>query len=212
MRLHGNARTCPKSRRLLAERVLEDDWSLTDVAEAAGVSERTAAKWVARLQAEGEAGLEDRCSAPKRIRHRTSAERVAAIEALRRLRLSAAEDRRSARDGALDCVPLAEADRSGQALAARSAGAAKPLRASPSGRVVHVDVKKLGRFGVTGKRAVGDRHASRGFGWECMRVMVDDCSRVAYAEVLPDERGQTAGGFLRRGLEWFARLASRSSA
>lgn len=206
MKLHRNARTCPKSRRLLAERVLEDDWSLTNAAEAAGVSERTAAKWVARFQAEGEAGLEDRCSAPKRIPHRTSAERVAAIEALRRLRLSAAEIA-EALGMALSTVSL-WLKRIGLGKRSRLDPPQPPNRYERRhpGELVHVDVKKLGRFGIPGKRAVGDRHASRGFGWECVHVMVDDCSRLAYAEVLPDERGLTAVGFLRRGLEWFARL------
>jgi transposase-like protein len=91
MKLHGNARTCPKSRRLLVGRVLGHDWSLRDAAGAAGVSERTAFKWVARFRAEGEVGLLDRSSAPKRIPHRTPADRVESIVALRRLRLTAAE-------------------------------------------------------------------------------------------------------------------------
>ena len=90
MKLHGNARTCPKSRRLLVER-LEGEWSLTEAAEAAGVSERTAAKWLARWRAEGEVGLLDRSSAPKARPTQLPADRVGAIEALRRLRMTAAE-------------------------------------------------------------------------------------------------------------------------
>ena len=91
MKLHGNARTCPKSRKLLVERIVEQGWSLTEAAAAAGVSDRTARKWVARFRAEGEAGLLDRSSAPKRIPHRTPVERVESIEALRKLRMTAAE-------------------------------------------------------------------------------------------------------------------------
>jgi transposase InsO family protein len=209
MKLHGNARTCPKSRRLLVERGLEESWSLTEAAAAAGVSERTARKWIARFKAEGEAGLLDRSSAPRRLPRRTPAERVGAIVALRKLRMTAAE--------------IAEA--LGMALSTVSVwlkrvGLGKRSRLEPPeppnryerrrpGELVHVDVKKLGRFAVAGKRAVGERHASRGFGWECVHVMIDDCSRLAYAEVLPDERGETAVGFLRRGLAWFARLGVR---
>ena|SRR5215216_792365 len=103
MRLHGNARTCPKSRRLLVKRIVAESWSLTEAAAAAGVSERTARKWVARFKREGEAGLLDRSSAPKRIPHRTPAERVESIRALRRLRMTAAEIA-EARDSALDRV------------------------------------------------------------------------------------------------------------
>jgi transposase InsO family protein len=77
------------------------------------------------------------------------------------------------------------------------------------GELVHVDVKKLGRFGTAGKRAIGCRHSSRGFGWECCHVMVDDATRLAYVEVLADERGETAVGFLRRGLAWFSERGVR---
>jgi transposase InsO family protein len=65
-------------------------------------------------------------------------------------------------------------------------------------------IKKLGRFGVAGKRAVGKRHASRGYGWEYCHVCIDDATRLAYVEVLSDERGKTAVAFLRRALAWFA--------
>jgi transposase InsO family protein len=206
MKLHGNARTCPKSRRLLVERFVRRGWSLAEAAEAAGVSGRTARKWVARFRAEGDAGLLDRSSRPRRIPHRTPAERVESIEALRKLRMTAAE--------------IAEA--LGMALSTvslwlRRIGLGKRSRLEPPeppnryerrrpGELVHVDVKRLGRFKVAGKRVVGGRHASRGYGWDFVHVMVDDCSRLAYAEVLGDERGDSAVGFLERGIAWFGRL------
>jgi transposase InsO family protein len=206
MKLHGNARTCPKGRGLLVCRVLELGWSVTEAAAAAGVSDRTARKWVARFKAEGEPGLQDRSSAPKRIPHRTPSERIESIEALRRLRMTAAEIA-EALGMALSTVSL-WLKRIGLGKRSRLEPPEPPNRYERRrpGELVHVDVKKLGRFGVAGKRAVGERHASRGFGWECVHVMVDDHSRVAYAEVLPDERGETAVGFLRRGIAWFARL------
>jgi transposase InsO family protein len=190
MRLHRNARTCPKSRELLGCRVLE----------------RTARKWVARFRAEGEAGLQDRSSAPKRIPRRTPNERIEAIKALRKLRMTAAEIA-EALGMALSTVSL-WLKRIGLGKRSRLEPPEPPNRYERRhpGELVHVDVKKLGRFKVAGKRVVGGRHASRGYGWDFVHVMVDDRSRLAYAEVLPDQRGETAIGFLERGIAWFARL------
>src|SRR4051812_3410573 len=91
MKLHGNARTCLHSRRLIVERVLEQGWTLAQAAEAAGVSVRTVSKWLARYRSEGAQGLLDRSSVPRSIPHRTPDDRVVAIAALRRLRMTAAE-------------------------------------------------------------------------------------------------------------------------
>jgi transposase InsO family protein len=203
MKLHGNARTCPKSRRLLVERILKEHWSLTKAAAAAGVSERTARKWVARFRSEGEPGLLDRSSAPKRIPHRTPAERVEAIRALRRLRMTAAQI------AELLSMPLSTVS-----LWLKRIGLGRRSRLEPPeppnryerrhpGELIHLDVKKLGRFGVAGKRVVGRRHASRGYGWDYVHVAVDDHSRLAYAEVLSDQRADTAVAFLRRAVAWF---------
>jgi transposase len=91
MKLHANARTCPNSRRLLVGRIEEEGWSLMAAAEAAGISERSARRWLGRWRAEGEAGLPDRSSAPQQTPHRTPTTTVEAITALRRLRMTAAE-------------------------------------------------------------------------------------------------------------------------
>jgi transposase InsO family protein len=212
MKLHANARTCPKSRRLLVDR-LEGGWSLTLAAEAAGVSERTAAKWRARWRAEGEAGLLDRSSAPKVRPTQLPPDRVKAIEALRRLRMTAAE--------------IAEV--LGMALSTVSRwlgriGLGKRSRLSPPeppnryerkrpGELIHVDIKKLGRILRPGHRVTGNRRDrytdARGYGvagWEFVHVCVDDATRLAYVEVLADERAVTAIGFLRRAVEWFASM------
>jgi transposase InsO family protein len=212
MKLHGNARTCPKSRRLLVERLESKTWSLTAAAEAAGVSERTAYRWLKRWREEGEAGLLDRSSAPKSIPHRTPPDRVEAIRKLRKLFMTAAE--------------IAEV--LGMALSTVSAvlkriGLGKRSRLTPPeppnryerkrpGELVHLDIKKLGRIAGAGHRLTGDRrsqHARRGrrargeLGWEFVHVAVDDATRLAYAEVLPNEQGETAAGFLRRAITWF---------
>jgi transposase InsO family protein len=204
MKLHANARTCPNSRRLLVDRIEEEGWSLMVAAEAAGISERSARKWLGRWRAEGEAGLLDRSSAPRRIPHRTPQPVVDAIEALRRLRMTAAEIA-EVLGLALSTVSL-WLKRIGLGRRGALAPPEPPHRYERSrpGELVHVDVKKLGRFGVAGKRAIGNRKGSRGFGWECCHVCVDDATRLAYVEVLPDERGKTAVAFLRRAVTWFA--------
>jgi transposase InsO family protein len=216
MKLHRNARTCPKSRKLLVDRVLVDCWSPLEAAAAAGISERTARKWIARFKAEGEQGLHDRSSAPKRIPHRTPADRVESIEALRRLRMTAAEIA-EALGMALSTVSL-WLKRVGLGKRSRLEPPEPPNRYERRhpGELVHVDVKKLGRILVAGHRVTGSKRGrplkSRGgggrgiAGWECVHVMVDDFSRLAYAEVLPDERGETAVAFLRRGIAWFKTL------
>jgi len=216
MKIHRRARTCQNSRRLLVDRVEQQGWSLTPAAEAAGVSDRTVAKWLARWRAEGEAGLVDRSSAPRSSPTRLPEDRIAAIEALRRLRLTATE--------------IAEV--LGMALSTVSRwlckiGLGKLSRLNPPeppnryerarpGELIHVDVKKLGRIspGGAGHRFTGHkasqnanrraRRRGQPTGWEFVHVCVDDATRLAYVEVLADERGPTAAGFLRRAVQWFA--------
>jgi transposase InsO family protein len=210
MKLHGKARTCPHSRLLLCQRVLVEGWSLAQAAEAAGVSERTAAKWVARYRAEGEAGLFDRSSAPATVANRTAEERVELIAALRRLRMTAAEIAGvlamplSTVSGILTRVGLGRLSRLEPLEPANRYERTRP------GELVHVDVKKLGRIArpghrVTG-RVAGGGHHRRAYdqGWEYVHVCVDDATRLAYVEVLADEKATTAVAFLRRAISHFA--------
>jgi transposase InsO family protein len=212
MKLHANARTCPKSRRLLVKRIEEQGWALMPAAEAAGISERTAAKWLARWRAEGEAGLADRSSAPRRRPTQLPIGRIEAIEALRRLRMTAAEIA-EALGMALSTVSR-WLKRIGLGKRSRLAPPEPPNRYERKrpGELVHVDVKKLGRISRlgAGHRITGHRKSqikdSRGFGktgWEFVHVCVDDATRLSYVEVLEDERGGTAAGFLRRAVAWF---------
>jgi transposase InsO family protein len=206
MKLHGNARLSPKGRLLLCRRVLEDGWSLAAAAEAAGVSERTAAKWVVRYRAEGQSGLVDRSSAPRRVPARTEERRVELIAALRRLRMTGAE--------IAECLGMALSTVSGilQRIGLGRLSKLEPpapanryQRRHP-GELIHVDVKKLGRIGAgAGHRVHGDRRKrSRGVGWEYVHVCVDDATRLAYVEVLDDEKATTAPGFLSRAVAFFA--------
>lgn len=206
MRLHGNARTCLHSRLLIVERVVEQQWTVAAAADAAGVSARTAAKWLARYRSEGRAGLVDRSSAPQRVPRRTPPERVRAIELLRRLRMTAAEIAEVLR------MPLSTVSavlkRIGLGRRSRLEPFEPPNRyeCSRPGELVHVDVKRLGRFTRPGHRLLGrgPGRFEEGAGYEYVHVCVDDFSRLAYVEVLSDERATTSIGFLRRSVEWFA--------
>jgi len=204
MKLHGNARTCPHSRLLIVRRVEEEGWTLAQAAEAAGVSVRTVSKWLACYRAEGEDGLLDRSSAPRSIPHRTPEERVQVIAALRRLRMTAAEIAECLR------MPLSTVSavltRIGLGKRSRLEPPEPPNRyerARP-GELLHIDVKKLGKIGRPGHRVNGDRRTrSRGIGWEYVHICVDDATRLAYVEVLADEKATTAVGFLRRAVAHF---------
>ena len=201
MTLHSNARTCPRSRRLLADRVLVEGWSLAAAAEAAGVSERTAWKWVDRFRREGEAGLEDRSSAPVPVPSRTPADREELIVSLRELRFTSPEIAETlgmplstvgavlARHG-LGKLPRLAAGRAGQQLRAAEAGRARPHRRE--------EARPDRPARPPRQRRPPDRR--RGIGWEFVHVAVDDATRLAYVEVLDDEKGTTAAGFLRRAV------------
>ena len=213
MKLHANAALSLNQRRRMVGRVVGQGWSLTKAAEAAEVSDRTCAKWVARYRADGDGGLLDRSSAPKHIPHRTPVERVEVIELLRRLRMTSSE--------IAECL--------GMALSTVSAvlkriGLGKLSRLQPpeppnryerrqAGELLHVDIKKLGVITGAGHRITGRRDSQnanrrarrRGApkGWEFVHVCVDDATRLAYAEVLTDEKATTAAGFLRRAIAFY---------
>ncbi len=219
MKLHRNAALSWYGRRCLATRVVSEGWTLKAAAEAAGVSVRCARKWAGRYRLEGESGLDDRSSAPRHVANRTPRERVEVVVALRRLRFTAAEIAETL-DMAVSTVSAVLA-REGLGRLGRL-GLEQPLRYERSrpGELVHVDVKRLGRIeGGAGKRAFGGerrpRHNRRQtdlegvrryqVGYECVHVCVDDYSRLAFAEVLPDERQETAVGFLERAVAFYRR-------
>jgi len=208
MKLHRRAKSCPNSRLLLCRRIDQEGRSLAEAAEAAGVSERTAAKWLARFRSEGQAGLEDRSSARHSQSGRTPEDRLEAIAALRRLRFTGAEIATSLGmacstvSGVLTQIGL------GKLSLLEPAEPANRYERERPGELIHIDVKKLGRIGhrgaghrVSANRGRGQR--SRGAGWEFVHVCVDDATRLAYVEVLADERATTAIGFLRRALAFY---------
>src|SRR3954469_14681655 len=213
MKIHANAPLGPKGRERMVLRVLEQGWSLATAAEAAGVSERTCSKWVARYRQHGPTGLLDRSSAPHVVPHRTPEELVIAFAALRRLRMTAAE--------IAMCLEMALSTVSAVLL---RIGLGKLSRLEPPeppnryerrhpGELIHIDVKKLGRIGPKGPghRVTGRKHhnpredGKRSVGWEFVHVCVDDATRLAYVEVLADEKAITAAGFLKRAVAFYAR-------
>jgi transposase InsO family protein len=212
VQVHGNAKLVPSARVLLVRRVLEDHWPVAEVAAAQGVSERTVYRWLARWRA-GDRELFDRSSAPKRVPRRTPRAVEALIEQLRRLRMTSTRI-------------AAELDMAVSTVGAvlRRIGLNRLSRLEPPeppnryerrrpGELVHLDIKKLGRFRRAGHRVTGraapGAHANRGHGWDCVHVAIDDYSRVAYVEVLNDERGETCAAFLGRAIAWFAQRAVR---
>jgi transposase InsO family protein len=222
MKLHRNAALSWSGRRQLARRVVDGGWTVTAAAASAGVSVRCARKWVARFRDEGEQGLFDRSSAPRRIANRTPPDRVSTIIALRRLRMTAAEIAETL------AMPLSTVSvvltRAGMGRLGRI-GLEQAVRYERSrpGELIHVDVKKLGRIeGGVGKRWRGGLHQHyrprrrdaagvdrKTVGWEYLHVAVDDYSRLAYAEVLSNEKAATVVAFLRRAERFFARYGFR---
>src|SRR6478672_1916119 len=196
MKLHRNAALSVQGRRLLAQRVLEGGRTITAAAEAAGVSLRCARKWIGRFRIEGEAGLADRSSAPHTVANRTRDDRVRAIVALRRVRMTAAQI------AEILMMPLSTVS---AVLRRQGLGRLGRLGLEPAvryertrpGELVHIDVKKLGRIqGGAGKRIGGSGHSPYNsqlkdaagvtrntVGWEYVHIAIDDHSRLAYAEV-----------------------------
>jgi len=217
MKLHANAALSFRQRERIVRRVVDQGWSVREAALAAEVSPRTAHKWVARYRAEGAGGLLDRSSAPLFVANRSAQSTVEAIAALRRLRFTGPEIAEvlglpvSTVSGILKRIGMGRLGRLGMEPAER-------YERTVAGELIHIDVKKLGRIhGGAGKRITGvQRNPSRYrkdrdgvdrqiVGWECVHIAIDDATRLAYAEVLPDEKATTAVAFLRRALAFFKR-------
>lgn len=209
MKLHGNARLTPYQRDLMCRRVRVEGWKIADAAGAAGCSERTCYRWLSRYDA-GES-LDDRSSAPGSVPGRTPAEVEAVVEKLRRLRWTST--RIAAELNMATSTVCAILKRQGLNRLSKlepPEPANRYCRRHP-GELVHIDVKKLGRFTKPGHRVTGRGPGNYNHkpGWEAVHVCVDDTTRLAYVEVLPDETGQTSVGFLERAVAWFAERGVR---
>lgn len=211
MNSHKHARLTPKGRALLVSRVLDEGWSVGAASEAAGVSKRTGFKWLARFRSEGAAGLADRSSRPLRSPRSLAVQEQAELEGMRRMRW-----------------PLWRiAERSGRGIAtvsrcmkrlglSRLKSLEPPVpvvryeRAAP-GELLHLDTKKLGRIDGVGHRITGDRtlNRNRGIGWDMVHLAIDDHSRVSFALIKTDERGENCAQFLREAVAYYASLGVR---
>jgi transposase InsO family protein len=217
MKLHANAALSLTQRRRMVLRVLEQGWTVKAAAAAAETSPKTCGKWVARYRAGREFGLVDRSSAPQRVANRTCERRIEAIAALRRLRFTGPEIAEllgmplSTVSGILTRIGMGRLGRLGLEPAER-------YERERPGELIHIDVKKLGRIhNGPGHRMTGSRRNQRkttyttdgrrigDAGWDFVHIAIDDATRLAYAEVLPDEKAHTAVAFLGRALAFYRR-------
>ena len=209
MNIHKNARTTPYSRAEIVRRVTVLGEAPKAVAAAFGVSKRTVAKWLARHRAEGEAGLADRSSRPHCMPSATPADVIEQVIALRRQRLCG---KQIAKNLGLSPATVSRILRKARLSRMRDLDPPEPVRRyerKHPGELIHIDIKKLGRFDRVGHRITGDRHGqsnSRGIGWEFVHVCIDDASRIAFSQVLGDEKKQSAIAFLHAAIAYYASL------
>ena len=202
---HQNARTTVFSRMLIVERIKEG-MKVKEVAEGLGVSRRTVYKWLARYRQGGGDDLYNHTSRPRKSPRRRPVEPVATIAALRRMRLSSLEIAFSL------SLPVSSVTLELRRLKLNKLSGLEPkppvvrYEYKAPGEMIHLDVKKLGRIDGVGHRITGDRsRRQRGAGWEYLHVCVDDHSRLAYSELLPDEKATSSSCFMIRAVDWFKR-------
>lgn len=210
MKIHANARTTVKTRAALVEEVVHRKRTKAQTARAFGTSPNTVAKWVDRYLREGPEGLRDRSSAPHHIPHRTPEKRARRIAKLRHRGLCAWQIGRRLRMAVSTVTAVLRRLGLGRGWNRKRPEVVRYEWPKP-GDLLHIDIKKLGKFREVGHRATGRRtHVSRGMGWEFAYVCVDDASRLSYVEVLENEQAVTAAGFLDRALSWFRRRGVRA--
>lgn len=204
MNVHKNAKLTPAGRAELVKRVLFEKQTVKEVSLAMGVSRRVAYKWVNRFKTDGVSGLVDRSSRPLKSPRKLAAKTVRRIEQLRRRRYTG-----------LRIAEELELAVSTVSLWLRRLGLGRLRQLEPRpvvvryekkrpGELLHLDTKKLGRIRGVGHRIHGNRRKrARGIGWEFLHVCIDDATRVAYAEVLPDEKAVSATAFVQRAIAWF---------
>ena len=208
MNIHKNARLTPHGREHLV-RAVEGGQTLQAAARAAGVCPRTARKWVARYRSQGLAGLADRSSRPHRLYRPTPAVIAQKVEALRRQRWTG---KQIAADVGISSATVSRILRRLSLNRIAALEPAEPMRRyerQHPGELIHIDIKKLGRFERVGHRITGKRTgnaSSRASGWEFVHVCIDDASRLAFSQILPDEKKESAVAFLKAAVAYYQSL------
>jgi len=209
MNIHKNARLTPRSRAELVRRVLVEGQAPMAVATAMGVTSKTVGKWVARFEAEGLAGLVDRSSRPHCLYRPTPEATAERIEALRRQRWTG---KQIAQETSVSPATVSRVLKRLGLSRIKDLEPATPIiryeRKTP-GDMIHIDIKKLGRFDRVGHRITSDRTGqsnSRGIGWEFVHVAIDDASRIAFSLVMPSEKKESATAFLKAALAYYQSL------
>lgn len=209
MDTHKNAPLTPRGREMMVRAVVDDGLSKAAAARRFNTTPKIVAKWVERFEAEGVEGLRDRSSRPLSSPNQTAPATAAAVEALRLQRHTGKQI--AAEVG----VSAATVSRILKRLGLNRWSALEPAqpvrryeRAAP-GEIIHIDIKKLGKFNRVGHRITGDRNGqsnTRGVGWEYVHLAIDDHSRLAYSEILPDEKRRSCLRFLFNALRFFRSL------
>lgn len=209
MNIHKNARLTPLRREEMALSVIEGRLSKADAARIYAVTPKIVVRWVERYQAEGRAGMADRSSRPRCSPNATGQTVIDRIVALRRQRFTG---KHIASLAAVSPATVSRVLARAGLSRLKDIEPAEPVRryerAYP-GEMIHIDIKKLGRFDRVGHRITGDRTGqsnSRGIGWEFVHVAIDDASRVAFSQILPDERKESAVAFLTAAVAYYASL------
>jgi transposase InsO family protein len=207
MNIHKNARLTRHGRELIVRQVLSGQ-TPEAAARAAGVCPRTARKWVTRFKKEGIEGLNDRSSRPQRLYRPTPQAIVEKVETLRRQRWTGKQI--AAEVGVSPATVSRILKRLGlnRIAALEPAEPVRRYQREHPGELIHIDIKKLGRFDRVGHRITGNPQAgkSRGAGWEFVHVCIDDASRVAFSQILPDEKKESAVAFLKAAVADYASL------
>jgi len=213
MDVHKNARLTPAGRAIMVRRVVEGGQTPQAVSAAVGICTRTVRKWVRRFRAAGLAGLQDRSSRPHRLRRPTPAATIAHIESLRRQRWTGAQ---IACETGVSKATVSRILRRLGLSRLRALEPAEPVRRyqrQHPGELIHIDIKKLGRIDGIGHRITGDRRGQsnrrgrgQGLGWEFVHVCIDDASRIAFAQVMSDEKKESATAFLKAALAYYQSL------
>ena len=208
MNIHTNARLTLRSRETLVSLIIDQGLTAKEAAASFAVSERTARKWLARFRAEGLQGLRDRSSRPLRSPRQTPLAQVAVVLALRRLRLPGFQIARQSACSKATVSRLLHRHGLARLTALDPAPPIVRYQRQLPGELLHLDIKKLARIERLGHRITGDRQRdhTRGAGWEFVHVAIDDASRLAFAQIMPDETKHSALAFLQAALAYFASL------